>query len=128
MVRVGLLEEATGSSGAMRLYLALALESLSIRCARYVPWRHVPSSLDHHHKGAQTLACTPYSHVTALYLPLRPLYLHLPRPPVLPWPFPCSLPPPTPRGTRKPQAVVATLKHAQVTSGLGHQVLGLKRP
>lgn len=37
VVREGLLEEATGFSGAMRLYLALALESLSVRYARYVP-------------------------------------------------------------------------------------------
>lgn len=65
------------SSGAVRLYLALVFESLTVRCAWYVPWPHVPSRCDQHHKGPETLACTPYPHVTAL----SPLCLHLVRPP-----------------------------------------------
>lgn len=96
---------------------------LSIRCAWCVPRPHIPSRTDQHSQGPKRLACT-HCPLVAAHYPLPCPAFSQRGPPSATSAF-CPLPPP---GTKTALGILATAKPAQVTAGLDHQVLGLKRP
>lgn len=86
-----------------------------------MPLPHVPSKVDYHSQCPKRVACTHCPHVTAFHPPLNLLCLHPARTTQrLPSLLLGSSSTPS---TRKPQAVLASAKSAQVISG---QVLFFK--